>query len=285
MTDWLREDSPSFDYAGFVVGEIDQEAHLLVKSQGILAGIPFFDEIFGQLGCTVKWNFQEGDFLPGQRTFVATVKGKARCILIGERVGLNLLARCSGIATQSHQMIKLAREHSFQGLIAGTRKTTPGFRLVEKYGMLIGGIDPHRYDLSSMVMLKDNHIWSKGSITAAVQSARSVCGFSLRIDVEVRDHPEAVEAIEAGADVIMLDNFSPEAIKISARTLKEQFKTTDRRFLIEVSGGLTEENISSHLCHDVDIYSTSSVHQGTRTVDFSLKIVPTVEGFTGAINS
>ena len=105
-------------------------------------------------------------------------------------------------------MLKLARDHSYQGLIAGTRKTTPGFRLVEKYGMLVGGIDPHRYDLSSMVMLKDNHIWSKGSITAAIQAARSVCGFSLRIDVEVRDEKEAIEAIKAGADVIMLDNVS-----------------------------------------------------------------------------
>ncbi|KAA1138180.1 hypothetical protein PGTUg99_015265 [Puccinia graminis f. sp. tritici] len=295
VTEWLREDTPSFDYGGFVVGESQQEAQLLGKSQvkwsydlfcaGILAGVPFFDEIFHQLECRVEWKFKEGDLVPGGRTVVAIVTGKARCLLIGERVGLNLLARCSGIATQSHQMLKLARDHSYKGLIAGTRKTTPGFRLVEKYGMLVGGIDPHRYDLSSMVMLKDNHIWSKGSITAAIQAARSVCGFSLRIDVEVRDEKEAKEAIEAGADVIMLDNFTPENVKTSARSLKQSFQGTDRRFLIEVSGGLTEQNISSHLCHDVDIYSTSSVHQGTRTIDFSLKIVPTVEGFTGAISS
>lgn len=105
-------------------------------------------------------------------------------------------------------MLKLARAASYSGIIAGTRKTTPGFRLVEKYGMLVGGIDPHRYDLSSMVMLKDNHIWSKGSIPKAVSAARSVCGFSLRIEVEVRDEAEAVQAIEAGADVVMLDNVS-----------------------------------------------------------------------------
>ncbi|KAH9463901.1 hypothetical protein Pst134EA_015981 [Puccinia striiformis f. sp. tritici] len=249
VTDWLREDTPSFDYGGFVVGESQQEAQLLGKSQGILAGVPFFDEIFDQLGCKVEWKFKEGDLLPGGRTVVAIVTGKARCLLIGERVGLNLLARCSGIATQSYQVLKLARDHSYQGLIAGTRKTTPGFRLVEKYGMLVGGIDPHRYDLSSMVMLKDNHIWSKGSITAAIQAARSVCGFSLRIDVEVRDEKEAKEAIEAGADVIMLDNFTPENVKISAQSLKQLYQGTDRRFLIEVSGGLTKQNISSHLCH------------------------------------
>ncbi|POW06581.1 hypothetical protein PSTT_08863, partial [Puccinia striiformis] len=135
-----------------MVGESQQEALLLSKSEGILAGVPFFDKIFDQLGCKVQWKFNEGDLIPGGRTIVAIVWGKARCLLIGKRVGLNSLARCSGIATQ---------------------KTSPGFRLVEKYGMLVGGIDPHCYDLSSTVMLKDNHIWSNGSITVAIQAARS----------------------------------------------------------------------------------------------------------------
>ncbi|POW04324.1 hypothetical protein PSHT_11225, partial [Puccinia striiformis] len=102
---------------------------------------------------------------------------------------------------RSYQVLKLAQDNSYQGLITGTRKTSPGFRLVEKYGMLVGGIDPHCYDLSSTVMLKDNHIWSNGSITVAIQAARSVCGFSLRIDMEVQDEIEAKKAIEAGADV------------------------------------------------------------------------------------
>lgn len=121
----------------------------------------------------------------------------------------------------------------------------PGFRLIEKYGMLIGGIDAHRYDLSSMVMLKDNHIWAKGSIPEAIAAARSVCGFSLKIDVECTSEEEAVQAIEAGADIIMLDNFTPEQISKSAVKLKEKYGST--KFLIEVSGGLTEENIASHV--------------------------------------
>lgn len=103
----------------------------------------------------------------------------------------------------------MARQAGYEGTIAGTRKTTPGFRLVEKYGMLVGGVDAHRHDLSSMVMLKDNHVWSKGSITAAVRAARSVAGFAVKVEVEVRDEKEAVEAIEAGADVVMLDNVRP----------------------------------------------------------------------------
>ncbi|KAG0148856.1 hypothetical protein CROQUDRAFT_654199 [Cronartium quercuum f. sp. fusiforme G11] len=274
VTSWLAEDTPSFDYGGFVVGETESEAILLGKAPGIVAGVPFVDEVFAQLGCTVSWKVKEGDEIDGRRTEVAMVHGKARCLLLGERVALNVLARCSGIATRSRNLVKLARAASFRGLVAGTRKTTPGFRLVEKYGMLIGGIDPHRYDLSSMVMLKDNHVWSKGSIPKAVSAARSVCGFSLRIDVEVRNEAEAIEAIEAGADVVMLDNFEPAEVKSSARRLKDKYAGTQHRFLIEVSGGLTEQNLSSHLCNDVDIYSTSSVHQGTPIIDFSLKIIP-----------
>ncbi|EGG00977.1 uncharacterized protein MELLADRAFT_39424 [Melampsora larici-populina 98AG31] len=273
ITEWLREDTPSFDYGGFVVGETDSDAILLGKSNGILAGVPFVDEVFSQLGCSVIWNLKEGEEVLGNRTEVAKVHGKARLLLLGERVALNILARCSGIATRSRNLVKLARKASYKGIIAGTRKTTPGFRLIEKYGMLIGGIDPHRYDLSSMVMLKDNHIWSKGSIPNAIKSARSVCGFSLRIDVEVRNEEEAIEAIESGADVVMLDNFKPQEVKTSSRKLKEKYQ--NHQFLIEVSGGITEENISEHLCDDVDIYSTSSVHQGTPTIDFSLKIIPT----------
>jgi len=271
---WLVEDTPSFDYGGFVVGESVEEAALLAKQSGILAGVPFFDEVFKQLGCSVEWHLSEGVWLDASkgRVIVATVRGPARHLLLGERVALNTLARCSGIATKSRRLIESARAVGWKGIIGGTRKTTPGFRIVEKYGMLVGGIDPHRYDLSSMIMLKDNHIWSKGSITKAVQAARSVGGFALRIDVECICEADAIEAIEADADVIMLDNFSPGDLTAASSRLKEKYK--DRRFLIEVSGGVTEENLVDHICNDVDIISTSSAHQSVSHVDFSLKIVP-----------
>jgi len=160
---WLDEDTPSFDYGGFVVGEAQREAFLLGKGskRAVLAGTPFIDEIFRHLDCIVEWHVAEGDeFEPIKH--IATVRGKARYLLLGERVALNILARCSGIATASKRIKDLAQSYGFRGIIAGTRKTTPGFRLVEKYGMLVGGIDPHRFDLSSMIMLKDNHIWSAG---------------------------------------------------------------------------------------------------------------------------
>lgn len=143
--------------------------------------------------------------------------------------------------------------------------------------MLVGGVDPHRYDLSSMVMLKDNHIWSKGSIPLAIQAARSVAGFSVKVHVECTNHQEALLAIESGADIIMLDNFEPAELRRSAKELRGlETKRSDEKkeFLVEVSGGITDGNLADYLCDDVDILSTSSIHQGVPTVDFSLKIIP-----------
>jgi nicotinate-nucleotide pyrophosphorylase (carboxylating) len=202
---------------------------------------------------------------------VATVRGKARHLLLGERVALNLLARCSGIATKSKQFKDIAEGAGFRGTIAGTRKTTPGFRLVEKYGMLVGGIDPHRHDLSSMIMLKDNHIWSSGSITAAIKQARAVGGFSLRLDVEVQSEAEADEAIEAGADIIMLDNIEGQQLIDIATRLKQKWEGK-RRFMFETSGNITEQNLVERAINEVDILSTSAVHQSVTHIDFSLKI-------------
>lgn len=250
ITAWLAEDTPSFDYAGFVVGEHARTATLWGKSRGVLAGVPFFDEIFAQCGCAVEWHLSEGDEVSDNnhaKHKVATVTGPARGLLLAERVGLNLLARCSGIATQSRKLVTLCREAGYKGILAGTRKTTPGFRLVEKYGMLVGGADAHRMDLSAMIMLKDNHVWSRGSITEAVTAARSVGGFALKIEVEVRDEREADEAIEAGADVVMLDNFTGDGVKVAARSLRERWQGK-KHFLLEVSGGLREDNIEAYVC-------------------------------------
>lgn len=224
----------------------------------------------------VEWHVKEGETISPIK-HCATVRGPVRKILLGERVALNTLARCSGIATKSSSLVSLLQNHSAKvPILAGTRKTTPGFRVVEKYGMLVGGADPHRHDLSSMTMLKDNHIWSKGSITNAVKAAKAVGGFALKVEVECQSEAEAAEAILAGADIVMLDNHTPEQAHVAASNLKKRFRedTTGgpRAFLIEISGGITEENITSFVGSDVDIISTSSIHQGVGYVDFSLKI-------------
>ncbi|KAF8897732.1 Quinolinate phosphoribosyl transferase [Infundibulicybe gibba] len=272
VTAWLAEDTPAFDYGGYVVGEVHREAYLFGKGKtsAVLAGSPFFTEVFTYVGCEVEWHVKEGEvFEPVKH--VATVRGKARHLLLGERVALNILARCSGIATKSKRIKDLARSYGFNGIIAGTRKTTPGFRLVEKYGMLVGGIDPHRHDLSSMIMLKDNHVWSSGSITAAIQQARAVGGFSLLLDIEVGSEAEADEAIDAGADIIMLDNIEGDELVNVARGLKEKWKG-QRKFLFETSGNITEANLQERAINEIDILSTSVVHQSVQHIDFSLKI-------------
>ncbi|CAO1615882.1 unnamed protein product [Sympodiomycopsis kandeliae] len=286
VSSWLTEDCPSFDYGGFVVGEELKEASLWCKTPGVLAGVPLFDEVFRQLGCSVKWHFQEGHFIGTKgdlkcKIKAATVTGPARKLLLGERVALNTLARCSGIATTSNIFLTKARQAGFTGIVAGTRKTTPGFRLVEKYGMLVGGVDMHRYDLSSMIMLKDNHIWSTGSIPSAVKAARASGGFALRIDVEVQSEDEARQAIQAGADVIMLDNLEGDELIQVATRLKQELHSSSgvkggREFLLESSGGIDLNNLASggHLDNSIDIISTSAIHQSTKHVDFSLKIEP-----------
>lgn len=257
VTAWLAEDTPSFDYGGFVVGAAPRTATLWGKSGGIVAGRPFVDEVFTQCGCTVEWHVKEGshvelrghgDHNPKGKMRVATVSGPTRGILLGERVALNTLARCSGVASMTRGMLVNLRAAGYAGVLAGTRKTTPGFRLVEKYGMLVGGADAHRHDLSSMIMLKDNHVWSKGSITNAVKAAKSVGGFSLKVEVEVQSEEEADEAIAAGADVVMLDNFTGEGVKIAAKSLKEKW-AGKKHFLVEVSGGLTLENVENYVCN------------------------------------
>lgn len=253
VTAWLAEDTPSFDYGGYVVGETERTATLLGKSDGVIAGRPFFDEVFSQCGCTVTWHADEGTTIDTSaqsdgKVKVATVKGPVRGILLGERVALNTLARCSGIATKSRELVDKLRAAGYTGTLAGTRKTTPGFRLVEKYGMLVGGADAHRHDLSSMIMLKDNHVWSRGSITDAVRAAKAVAGFSLKVEVEVQTEAEADEAIEAGADVVMLDNFTGDGVRAASASIKERWQGK-RHFLLEVSGGLKSDNVEPYVCN------------------------------------
>lgn len=264
---WLSEDLPSFDYGGTVVGDREEKAVLLCKSPGVLAGCPFFEGVFKHLNCKVKWLVSEGSQLVPVCT-VAEVTGKVNRLLMGERVALNCITRASGVATKAQRLAELKQMASWTGEVAGTRKTTPGFRLVEKYALLVGGISTHRYDQSSMIMLKDNHIWSVGSISAAVKAARKTGGFSIKIEVECRSITEAREAAQSGADIIMLDNFASEALHNTAKALKEEYP----HIILEASGGINEGNITSYFCPHVDVVSLGSLTQGYECVDFSFKI-------------
>ncbi len=267
VASWLREDIPSFDYGGVVVGAQQEEAVLLCKSPGVLCGVPFFDAIFNELGCTVEWKYPEGSTLEPVCE-VGRVRGPANKLLQGERTALNVLARASGVATKARELSEEARRLGWKGEVAGTRKTTPGFRMVEKYALLVGGASLHRYDLSQMIMLKDNHIWSVGGVAKAVKMARKAGGFSIKIEVECRSVAEATEAATAGADIVMLDNFEPAALAKASETLKLSFP----HLTIEASGGIRRETLAQFCLPAVDVVSMGSLTQGYSVVNFSLKI-------------
>eukprot|EP01132_Coremiostelium_polycephalum_P005707 gene5707-7101_t len=273
---WIDEDIPSFDYAGVVVGVEHREAQLLGKQKGVFSGTPFFLEIFKQLNCEVELFIKDGDeFDPakndGKPVVLGRVAGPVKNILIGERLSLNIVSRSCAITTRVRSVLDIVKsgDKPWKGTVAGTRKTTPGFRLVEKYALIVGGADTHRMDLSSMLMLKDNHIWScNNKIRDTVNKARSVAGFSLKIEVECRSMEEAVEAIESGADVVMLDNFNPSDLKSVSSTLKSKYP----HVVLEASGGINPSTISQYAIDTIDIVSMGSLTQGVPHVDISLKI-------------
>jgi nicotinate-nucleotide pyrophosphorylase (carboxylating) len=270
---WLKEDIPSFDNAGAVVGDKASEATLYCKAAGVLCGVPFVNEVFRQLSCTVEWHADEGTFLEpaaGQKIVVATVRGPVNRLLQGERTALNVLARAAGIASKAREAVLIGQRVGWTGRVAGTRKTTPGFRIVEKYALLVGGCDPHRMDLSSMIMLKDNHINSAGNITLAVRRAKQVGGFALKVEVETSSLADALEACRAGADVVMLDNYSPAGLREVAAQIRAD--ASSRGVLLEASGGITLATLEHYMCNDVDVISLGSLTQGVPHVDFSLKI-------------
>jgi nicotinate-nucleotide pyrophosphorylase (carboxylating) len=273
---WLQDDMPShFDVGGHVVGNEIKSAQLLMKSPGVLAGLPFFQKVFDVCGgCTIQWEDVsiEGTMMDASgsnKVLLATVTGPVSHLLRGERTALNTLSRCSGVATLSYQCKQIAERHNWKGMVAGTRKTTPGFRLVEKYGLLVGGCATHRLDLSQMVMLKDNHIWSAGSITKAVKKAATVAGFTQKIEVECQSLHEAIEAAEAGAHIVMLDNFEPQQLKEDAKKLKEMYP----HVIVEASGGITMDSMSDYFDENVDVISQGKLTQGYDCIDFSLKIL------------
>lgn len=270
---YLKEDCPSTDIGGFVVGDKIEVAYLYCKDNCILAGLPFAQAVFDLCELDVEWLYKEGvkidlNEINTNKIIIAIVKGKCKNILIAERTALNILSRASGVATQSNIAVNIAKKHNWNGYVAGTRKTTPGFRNIEKYALLVGGAATHRLDLSQMVMLKDNHIASAGGITEAINKAKSVAGFSIKIEVECQNSDEALEAANAGADIVMLDNHTADELKLGASIVKKSYPNV----LIEASGGIIEENMHTYMSPDVDIISRGSLTQGYSCIDFSLKI-------------
>ncbi|KAM5126180.1 nicotinate-nucleotide pyrophosphorylase [carboxylating] [Mantella aurantiaca] len=268
--DWLAEDAPGLDIAGWAAcggAPQSQEAILLCKSEGVLAGSPFFQAVCEEAGCSVAWERRDGEWLRPV-TRVASVRGQLTDLLLAERPALNVLSRVSGVATLARTVMEQAKESGWPGKVTGTRKTTPGFRLPEKYGLLVGGAGTHRYGTGDLVMLKDNHIWAMGGVREALHGVRSMAGHTLKVEVECRSAEEALEAAEFGADIVMLDNFTPESLHDAALLVK----TAHPGVVVEASGGVTPQNVRQFLGPHVDVVSMGCLTQGYPNIDFSLKL-------------
>lgn len=261
----LEEDITSEDIStNSVMPEYQKgQVELICKQDGVIAGLGVFQRVFELLDDTVTFDMKvkDGDAVKSGE-LLAVVTGDIRALLSGERTALNYLQRMSGIATYTNSIVKLLE--GGKTTLLDTRKTTPNMRIFEKYAVKVGGGSNHRYNLSDGVMLKDNHIGAAGSITKAVKMAREYVSFVHKIEVEVENLDMVKEAVEAGADIIMLDNMTPEQMKEAVRIIDGRAKT-------ECSGNVTKENIKNILDVGVDYVSSGALTHSAPIMDISLK--------------
>lgn len=245
------------------------EVQLICKEDGIIAGLGVFERVFTLLDPETKviFDVKDGDKVTcGQH--LATVTGDIRVLLSGERTALNYLQRMSGIATYTSKVAKLLE--GTKTILLDTRKTTPCMRIFEKYAVKVGGGCNHRYNLSDGVLLKDNHIDAAGGVKEAIEAAKAYAPFVRKIEVETENLDMVKEAVEAGADIIMLDNMTPEQ-------MAEAVKLIDGRAKTECSGNVTKENIQKITAVGVDYVSSGALTHSAPILDISLKHLKVIE--------
>lgn len=261
----IREDITSEDVSTnsvmreYKLGEVD----LICKQDGIICGLPVFARVFQLMdeNTEVELFVNEGDAVTNGQ-LIARVRGDIRVLLSGERTALNYLQRMSGIATYTHSVASLLEGTKIK--LLDTRKTSPNNRIFEKYAVRIGGGNNHRYNLTDGVLLKDNHIGAAGSVTKAIEMAKAYAPFVRKIEVEVETLDMVKEAVEAGADIIMLDNMTHEQ-------MEEAMGIIGGRAEVEVSGNVTKENIAKLVDLGVDCISSGALTHSAPIMDLSLK--------------
>ena len=261
----LREDITSEDVTTNAVMPDAKpgKADLICKQDGMICGLSVFQRVFELLDKNVKFETQckDGDFVKNGQ-MIGVIHGDIRALLSGERTALNYLQRMSGIATMTHQMAKeLEGKHT---KLLDTRKTTPNMRPFEKYAVKMGGGYNHRYNLSDGILLKDNHINAAGGVAEAIKMAKEYTSFVRKIEVEVENLEMMKEALDAGADIIMLDNMTPEMMKKAVTMAAGKAET-------ECSGNITKENIKTVIETGVDYISSGALTHSAPILDVSLK--------------
>lgn len=245
--------------------ESKSKAVIIAKEDFIIAGIPFAKKVFSLIDDSVEFNPILNDGVKVKKDdIIAEIYGKTHSILSGERVSLNILQRLSGIATLTNKFVE--RVSGTKAKIVDTRKTTPCLRFMEKYAVRIGGGENHRFGLFDGILIKDNHIKVVGSITKAVEYAKKNHYLS-KIEIEVQNLSELLEAIAAGADIVMLDNMSIDE-------MKEAVKISNGKIMLEASGGVTLENVKKIAETGVDFISVGAITHSFKASDISLKIIP-----------
>ena len=239
------------------------------SEQAVVAGLREVGIVFDLCKCSCTALVDEGSMV-SRGNEVLRIKGRARDILKAERTALNLLMRMSGIATETKKFVEVVKKISKDIEIAGTRKTAPGLRSFDKKAIKIGGGRTHRNSLDEMVLIKDNHLVLTGSIGESISSAKKLVGNNIKVECEVTDLQSAIEAINFGADVIMLDNFSPQEVENATRVLKEL--GLRQKCLLEISGGISLANVSQFAKSNPDIISVGSLTHSVKSVDFSLEV-------------
>lgn len=261
----LEEDITSEDVSTNAVmpTNVKGTVDLIAKEDGVIAGMDVYARVFKLLdeSMEIEMFCQDGDEVK-KGDLMAKVTGDIRVLLSGERVALNYLQRMSGIATYTRRVVKLLEGSGVT--LLDTRKTTPNCRVFEKYAVRVGGGCNHRYNLSDGVLLKDNHIGAAGSITKAIQMAKAYAPFVRKIEIETETLEQVAEAVEAGADIIMLDNMTPEVMKQAVALI-------DGRAQTECSGNITKENIARIREIGVDFVSSGALTHSAPILDISMK--------------
>ena len=260
----LEEDIRDGDITAMLIPECNQaEAQVITREQAIICGQPWVDEVFRQLDpdVEIEWLVKDGDEAhPDQILF--KLKGSARSLLTGERTALNFLQTLSGTATTAHQYAKLVEGTDIK--ILDTRKTIPGLRLAQKYAVKVGGCHNHRMGLYDAFLIKENHIAACGGITAAVTKAREIAP-GKPVEVEVENIEELQQALDAGTDIVMLDNFGVDAIRDAININQGKAK-------LEVSGNLEADNMSNNVVDGITYLSAGSLTKHCRVIDLSMRM-------------
>ena len=270
LVQFVREDAPFGDATSdAVIPEVSCHAIIRAEQAGIIAGIEEAAMLFTHFGVQVKACVTDGDRVNRGDTLLS-LSGTAKKILLVERTALNILGRMSGIATQTKKMVDIVNAVDTRCRVAGTRKTSPGFRALDKKAIILGGGDPHRYSLSDGILIKDNHL-SLVSLPEAIHSARKTTTYK-KVEVEVETVTDALVAAKAGADIIMLDNMSTEQIQKTITALKHECLRD--KIEIELSGGIDEETIKRYAALGADVISLGALTHSVRNFSVNLAINP-----------